>query len=243
VFNEQTVKVIIPALNEASSIGKVITAIPKWVDEIIVVDNGSTDKTFDVAKEHGANVVKEPRRGYGQACLTGMATVGNCDIIVFLDADFSDYPEEMNLLVEPIAQKEAEMVIGSRVKSSKAAQVLTPVQRFGNALACRLIRLFWGGKFSDLGPFRAIRWSSLQRLAMNDRNYGWTIEMQIKAVRLGMNIKEVPVSYRQRIGQSKISGTVKGSIMAGSKILWTIMKYAICRVTSSATATKNEKLY
>jgi glycosyltransferase involved in cell wall biosynthesis len=231
MFKDQIVKIIIPALNEAESVGKVITSIPKWVDEIIVVDNGSTDKTFDVAKEHGANVVKEPRRGYGQACQTGMATVGDCDIIVFLDADFSDYPEEMNLLVEPIAKRNAEMVIGSRVKSSEATQVLTPVQRFGNALACRLIHLLWGGKFSDLGPFRAIRWSSLQSIAMNDRNYGWTIEMQIKAVRLGMNIKEVPVSYRQRIGQSKISGTVKGSIMAGSKILWTIMKCTICRVT------------
>lgn len=228
MFYEQTVKVIIPALNEALSIGKVIAAIPKWVNEIIVVDNGSTDKTFEVAKQHGAKVVKEPRRGYGQACLTGMAALEHCDIVVFLDADFSDYPDEMNLLVEPIADKQAEMVIGSRVKSAKADQVLTPVQRFGNALSCWLIRLLWGGNFSDLGPFRAIRWSSLQKLQMKDRNYGWTIEMQIKAVRMDMSIREVPVSYRKRIGKSKISGTVKGSVMAGIKILSTIFKYAIC---------------
>lgn len=232
MFYEQTVKVIIPALNEALSIGKVIAAIPQWVDEIIVVDNGSTDKTFEVAKEHGAKVIKEPRRGYGQACLTGMVALEHCDIVVFLDADYSDYPEQMNLLVEPIVDKQAEMVIGSRVKSAKAAQILTPVQRFGNALSCWLIRLLWGGKFSDLGPFRAIRWASLQKLQMKDRNYGWTIEMQIKAVRLDMSIKEVPVSYRKRIGKSKISGTVKGSAMAGIKILSTILKYAICPITA-----------
>ncbi|MBC8473009.1 MAG: glycosyltransferase family 2 protein [Phycisphaerae bacterium] len=232
MFYEQTVKVIIPALNEALSIGKVIAAIPQWADEIIVVDNGSTDKTFEVAKEHGAKVIKEPRRGYGQACLTGMVALEHCDIVVFLDADYSDYPEQMNLLVEPIVDKQAEMVIGSRVKSAKAAQILTPVQRFGNALSCWLIRLLWGGKFSDLGPFRAIRWASLQKLQMKDRNYGWTIEMQIKAVRLDMSIKEVPVSYRKRIGKSKISGTVKGSAMAGIKILSTILKYAICPITA-----------
>ena len=229
MFNGQIVKVIIPALNEAASIGKVITAIPKWTDEIIVVDNGSTDKTCDVANEHGAQVITEPHRGYGQACLAGMAAVEHCDIIVFLDADFSDYPEEMDLLVEPIARGQVEMVIGSRMKNSKTAQALTPVQRFGDALACRLIRLFWRGNFSDLGPFRAIRWSSLQSLGMNDRNYGWTIEMQIKAVRMGLSFGEVPVSYRQRIGKSKISGTIKGSVMAGSKILWTILRYAVCR--------------
>lgn len=241
MFYDQTVKVIIPALNEALSIGKVIAAIPQWVDEIIVVDNGSTDKTFEVAKEHGAKVIKEPRRGYGQACLTGMAALEHCDIVVFLDADYSDYPEQMNLLVEPIVDKQAEMVIGSRVKSAKAAQILTPVQRFGNALSCWLIRLLWGGRFSDLGPFRAIRWSSLQKLQMNDRNYGWTIEMQIKAVRMDMSIREVPVNYRKRIGKSKISGTVKGSAMAGIKILSTIFKYAICPVTSKyKTKTKTE---
>ena len=232
MFNGQIVKVIIPALNEAASIGKVITAIPKWVDEIVVVDNGSTDQTSQIASKNGAHVVTEAQRGYGQACLRGMAAVGHCDIIVFLDADFSDYPEEMDLLVEPITKGQAEMVIGSRVKNSKAAQVLTPMQRIGNALTCRLIRLFWGGNFSDLGPFRAIRWSSLKSLEMNDRNYGWTIEMQIKAVRMGLTFREVPVSYRQRIGKSKISGTIKGSMMAGSKILWTILRQAVCRITA-----------
>ena len=231
MVNGQIVKVVIQALNEAASIGKVIAAIPKWADEIIVVDNGSTDQTSQVASKNGAHVVTETQRGYGQACLTGMAAVEHCDIIVFLDADFSDYPEEIDLLVEPIAKGQVEMVIGSRVKSAKAAQVLTPVQRFGNALACRLIQLFWGGNFSDLGPFRAIRWSSLQSLRMNDRNFGWTIEMQIKAVRMGLSFREVPVSYRQRIGQSKISGTIKGSVMAGSKILWMILRYAVCRTT------------
>ncbi len=231
MIHEQTVNVIIPALNEALSVGKVIAAIPEWVDEIIVVDNGSTDNTFQVANEHGAKVVKEPRRGYGQACLTGMAAIEHCDIVVFLDADFSDYPEQMNLLVEPITQTQAEMVIGSRVKSAKSAQVLTPVQRFGNALSCWLIRLLWKGKFTDLGPFRAIRWSSLQNLQMKDRNYGWTIEMQIKAVRLGMSVKEVPVNYRKRIGKSKISGSVNGFVKAGVKIIWTIIKYALCPAT------------
>lgn len=229
MFNGQIVKVIIPALNEAESIGKVLAAIPKWVDETIVVDNGSTDETNQVAQMNGAHIVTEAQRGYGQACLKGLAVLGHCDIVVFLDADFSDYPKEMGLLVEPIANGQAEMVIGSRMKTAKAAEVLTPVQRFGNTLACKLIRLFWGGNFSDLGPFRAIRWSSLQTLDMRDRNYGWTIEMQIKAVQLNLAVQEVSVNYRKRIGQSKISGTLCGAMKAGSKILWTILYEAIRR--------------
>jgi rSAM/selenodomain-associated transferase 2/rSAM/selenodomain-associated transferase 1 len=227
VFNGYTVKVIIPALNESASIGHVLSAIPEWVDEIIVADNGSTDDTADIAARHGGRVVYEPRRGYGQACLSGMAQLGHCDIVVFLDADFSDYPQQMNLLVESIAQGKSDMVLGSRTMRPESAAVLTPVQRFGNALSCRLMRIFWGKSYTDLGPFRAIKYSALRTLQMRDKNYGWTIEMQIKAVRAALRVSEVPVGYRQRIGSSKISGTIRGVFFAGSKILWTIFRQLI----------------
>lgn len=220
------VSVIIPALNEEDSIGAVLSGIPeKYSHDVIVVDNGSTDRTAEVAASHGARVVSEPVRGYGRACLRGIAEIRNADIVVFLDGDYSDYPEEMPLLVEPIAQDRADLVIGSRALGRHDAGALPAHAAFGNRLASWLIWRFFGHRYSDLGPFRAIRWSALQSLKMADRNYGWTVEMQVKAVRHKLRIEEVPVSYRKRIGTSKISGTVMGSIKAGTKIIWTIFKY------------------
>lgn len=216
------IAVIIPALNEERSIGKVIGEIPAWVDEIVVVDNGSSDRTVEAAGAAGARVLQEPERGYGAACLRGIAALRAPDIVVFLDGDYSDYPEEMGALVQPIIEDQADMVIGSRVLGQAEAGALTPQQRFGNWLACRLIRLFWKANFTDLGPFRAIRYSTLQSLDMRDRNYGWTVEMQIKAAQRGVRSREVPVRYRRRIGKSKVSGTVRGVVSAGAKILLVI---------------------
>ncbi len=222
----QRIAVIIPAFNEESAIGKVISAIPAWVDDIIVVDNGSTDRTAEVARDSGARVVAEPRRGYGSACLAGIAALSSPAIVVFLDGDYSDYPEEMALLVDPIAHDEADVVIGSRTIGQRERGALTPQALFGNWLACTLIRLLWAVSFTDLGPFRAIRYSTLTRLSMRDRNYGWTVEMQIKAARDGARIREAPVRYRKRIGKSKVSGTVRGVAGAGFKILFTIARAA-----------------
>lgn len=221
------ISVIIPAINEAPSIGKVIAEIPDWVDEIIVVDNGSNDNTAEVANEAGATVLSESEKGYGAACLTGITNLNDPDIIVFLDGDYSDYPVEMPRLVDPIIGDKADMVIGSRVLGKSEKGALTPQARFGNWLSCKLIRLFWQLRFTDLGPFRAIRSSSLKQLDMQDRNYGWTVEMQIKAAQQGVRSVEVSVSYRKRIGKSKVSGTVRGVIFAGTKILYTIFVAAI----------------
>ena len=218
------IAVVMPALNEERAIGQVLQAIPCWVDEVVVVDNGSTDRTASVAREHGARVVPEPRRGYGRACLTGIAALSRPDIVVFLDADFSDHPDEMDRLVDPILRHEAEMVIGSRIRGHCAAGALTPQARFGNWLSCLLIRLFWRVSYTDLGPFRAIRSATLRRLHMQDQDFGWTVEMQVKAAAASIPALEVPVSYRRRIGVSKISGTVRGVILAGSKILFTIFR-------------------
>jgi rSAM/selenodomain-associated transferase 2/rSAM/selenodomain-associated transferase 1 len=220
--NEATVAVIIPALNEEQAIGKVISEIPPWIDDLIVVDNGSTDRTAEIARAHRSRVVSELQRGYGAACLRGIAALNAPDVVVFLDGDFSDRPHEMALLVDPITNGEADMVIGSRVLGQREAGALTPQALFGNWLACILIRLFWKVRYTDLGPFRAIRYATLKRLGMCDRDYGWPVEMQIKAARLGVRIKEVPVSYRRRVGKSKISRTVKGVLHAGAKILFTI---------------------
>lgn len=227
MFEGQTINVVIPALNEAASIGKVLAAIPEWVDEVIVVDNGSTDDTALIAHNGGATVVKEPRRGYGQACQAGMAAISWCDVLVFLDADFSDHPEEMDRLVGPIVRDRADMVIGSRTLANPSGTGLTVPQRFGTSLACMLMNIIWRTRHTDLGPFRAIRWAALRRLQMCDPNYGWTIEMQIKAARAGLRVIEAPVCYRQRIGVSKISGTVRGVFGAGTKILSTITRYAL----------------
>ncbi len=220
------VSVIIPVLNEEGSIGHVLAAIPKdLAQEIIVVDNGSSDGTAELASSLGARVVSEPRQGYGQACLRGIEETRDPDLIVFLDGDFSDFPEEMPLLVAPIASNKADLVIGSRSLGARERNALPAHARFGNRLAGMLIWHLFRFRYTDLGPFRAIRYASLMELGMLDRTFGWTVEMQIKAVRQGLRILEVPVSYRKRIGTSKISGTVMGSLKAGTKIIWTILKY------------------
>jgi len=224
------IDVIIPAYNESASIGKVIGDIPReLVRDILVCNNNSTDATASVAAAAGAIVIDQPLRGYGNACLAGMAyikerpLVEQPDIIVFMDGDYSDYPQEMKALLSPIKEGK-DMVIGSRVKGNPDRGSLTIPQRFGNWLATRLIHMRYGFRFSDLGPFRAIRWQKLLSLDMQDKNYGWTVEMQVKALQHQLACAEVPVSYRKRIGTSKVSGTVNGSILARYKILWTISK-------------------
>ena len=222
------ISVIIPAFNEERSIGKVITDIPKeLVHEIIVVDNACTDRTVEVAESAGARVVREERRGYGYACLACIATLNAPDIVVFLDGDYSDYPAEMSMLVQPVLSGEAEMVIGSRIRGTRQQGALLPQARFGNALATFLIRLLFGVHYTDLGPFRAIRYDRLREMNMQDKTFGWTVEMQVKAAKMGIRVCEVPVSYRKRIGQSKITGTVQGTIKAGYKILATIFRYGL----------------
>lgn len=218
---------VIPALNEAASIGQVLDEIPGWVDMVLVADNGSTDGTAAVAAEHGARVIDAPRRGYGAACLAGIAALDAPDIVVFLDADHSDHPEEMAALVDPIIDGGADLVIGSRVLGKHEPGALTPQARFGNWLATRLLRLFWGVSYTDLGPFRAIRYRTLLELGMADPDYGWTVEMQVKAALHGVPSREAPVSYRKRVGVSKISGTVRGVIGASYKILGTILVSAL----------------
>jgi len=220
--NGLTVSVIIPALNEECSIGRVLDAVPGWVDEVVVADNGSSDRTSEVAKEHGARVLFEPRRGYGSACLAAIRALKSADVVVFLDGDFSDHPEQMGRLVDPIAAGDADFVVGSRVLGSHEPGALTTQARFGNWLATRLIRLFWKVAYTDLGPFRAIRHSALESLEMADPDYGWTVEMQIKAAARGIRAQEVPVDYRRRVGRSKVSGTFRGVFGAGYKILGTI---------------------
>ena len=222
------VSVIIPALNEAASIGRVLDAIPRErVSEILVVDNGSTDETARVAAAHGARVLSEPARGYGAACLRGIGGASTPDILVFLDGDFSDHPEELPLLLAPIESGAADFVLGSRTLEPAARAALLPQARFGNWLACRLLWVFFGARHTDLGPFRVITAPALARLGMRDRDFGWTIEMQVKAARAGLRVLEVPVSYRKRIGQSKVSGTVLGSVRAGVKILTVICRHAM----------------
>ena len=222
------ISIIIPAYNEESSIGLVLDALPQEkLHEIIVVDNGSTDATARVAQEHGARVVKEPRKGYGSACLKGIDELDAPDIVVFIDGDFSDFPEEIVLLISPIETGEKDFVLGSRMILPKSQLALLPQARYGNRLAVFLIKLFFKHEFTDLGPFRAIRYSSLMSIGMKDMDFGWTVEMQIKAVRNGLRIREVPVNYRKRVGISKITGTVLGTFRAGTKIIYTIFKYLL----------------
>ena len=221
------IAVIIPAFNEALSIGQVIQALPKSVAEIIVVNNASTHQTAQVAKEHGAVVLDEKKMGYGQACIKGIKYLEKKppDIVVFLDGDYSDYPEDMDQIVAPLLKEEVVFSLGARTQNLREKGSMTPQQVFGNALACFLMRLLYQGKFTDLGPFRAIRWQTLQSLEMKDKTYGWTIEMQLKILRRKLNYIEIPVRYRKRIGISKVSGTVKGTLMAGYKILTWIGKF------------------
>ena len=223
------VAVIIPALNEERSLPLVLADLPHAIlEEIVVVDNGSSDKTAELAHAGGATVLSEQRRGYGWACLAGIAHLKASmpDIVVFLDADYSDHPDELPAVIAPIVSGQYDMVIGSRTKGEAESGALLPHARFGNSLAAFLIQLLYGFRYSDLGPFRALRFTSLLELGMTDCTYGWTVEMQIKAIRKGLRITEVPVRYRKRIGTSKVSGTVKGTIMAGYKILWTVFRYA-----------------
>ena len=222
MFERASISVIIPALNEEASIAQVLASLPPWVDEVIVVDNGSTDRTRAIAAQHGAQVIEEARRGYGAACLAGLAALNSPDIIVFLDADFSDHPEQMDRLVAPIVAGEADLVLGSRMLGNRGPGSLTILQQFGNALTCRLVAHLWGHHFTDLGPFRAIRADLLPALEMDDRTFGWTVQMQIRALRAGFRVQEVAVDYRPRLGRSKISGTVAGVIRAGAKILNTV---------------------
>ena len=220
------VTVIIPALNEEHSIAKVIGEIPKGLaDSVLVADNGSTDRTAEIAAGLGATVAREPRRGYGRACLAALRQLPpEAEIIVFLDGDASDYPEEMTSLVRPIAEDDADLVIGSRLAGVREAGAMLPHQVLANRLFTALIRVLFGHRFTDLGPFRAIRRECLEDLKMRDTNYGWTAEMQVKALKAGLRVKEVPVRYRKRRGRSKISGRVLPSLAAGAKITWTILK-------------------
>ena len=225
------VNVIIPAYNEEESIGLVINDIPKnLVSEIIVCNNNSADNTAKVARDAGATVVDQPQKGYGSACLKGMEYIANKpsaqqpDVVVFLDGDYSDHPEEMEGMLKEIADNEVDLVIGSRALGNMESGAMMPQQVFGNWLATTLLKLFYNYQFTDLGPFRAIKWEVLKNLGMEDPDFGWTVEMQARAAKAKLKCKEIPVSYRKRVGVSKISGTLKGTILAGHKILWTIFK-------------------
>ena len=224
------IKVIIPAYNEAESIGKVIKHLPSYVNEIIVVNNNSTDDTAKNALQAGATILTELNSGYGNACLNGLnyleQQTQKTDIVVFLDGDFSDYPEELTKIVAPIIEKNVDFVLGARVKNLREKGAMKPQQIFGNWLATFLMRLFYKSEFTDLGPFRAIKYKTLQALKMQDPTYGWTVEMQLKILKQKYMYKEIPVKYRNRIGVSKVSGTLKGSIFAGIKILTWILKYS-----------------
>lgn len=224
------IKVIIPAFNEQNAVGKVVRDLPSdWVEEVVVVNNASTDETERVAKEAGATVLRESEKGYGRACLKGIDHISGKsptpDIVVFIDADYSDYPEELKNLVTPIIEEDYDLVIGSRALGNREKGSMTFPQVFGNWLATSLLKLFYNVRFTDLGPFRAIKYEKLIALDMKDKTYGWTVEMQLKAAKKGLKCTEVPVRYRRRIGFSKISGTVKGTVMAGYKILATIFKH------------------
>ena len=224
------IKVIIPAFNEEKAIAKVINEIPKFVNEIIVISNNSTDKTIEIATKAGATVLTENKKGYGHACLKGMDYIANKPekptIIVFLDGDYSDFPEELIKIVAPIKNNEADFVIGARAKKLREFGSMTPQQVFGNWLATFLMKLIFNSKFTDLGPFRAIKYSTLLALNMEDKTYGWTVEMQLKILKNRIAYTEIPVRYKNRIGISKVSGTIKVTVMAGIKIIGWIVKYS-----------------
>ena len=226
------VAVVIPAWNEEASIGRVIDALPaRWHRRVIVADNNSTDYTAKVARKFGATVVPAPRQGYGSACLAGLAEVAKDppQVVAFIDADFSDHPEQLGDVVGPILDGKADFVLASRMLTDQPRGALLPQAIYGNKLACFLMRVLFGARHTDLGPFRAIAWDKLQQLGMRDPDFGWTVEMQVKAARQGLRVMEVPARYRERVGVSKITGTVKGTVKAGYKILWTIFRYGILR--------------
>ena len=224
------IKVIIPAYNEEKAIASVIREIPSSVSEIIVISNNSTDNTITVAQNAGATVLSENKKGYGYACLKGLEYIAQQElkptIVVFLDGDYSDYPEELSSLIEPILNNKVDFVVGTRIPKLRENGAMTPQQIFGNKLATVLMKMFFGSKFTDLGPFRAIKYTTLVDLAMQDKTYGWTVEMQLKILRKRISYMEIPVRYKNRIGVSKVSGTIKGTIMAGIKIIGWIFKYA-----------------
>ena len=224
------ITVIIPAYNEQDSIANVVNDIPEIVNEIIVINNNSTDNTAINAKNAGATVLYESRKGYGYACLKGLDYIeeqkAKPEIVVFLDGDYSDYPAQLTELISPIITKNIDFVLGARVKEQRELGAMTPQQIFGNWLATSLMKLFFGATFTDLGPFRAIKYEKLMALKMEDKTYGWTVEMQLKALKQQLTYLEIPVRYRNRIGVSKVSGTIKGTIFAGIKILTWIFKYS-----------------
>lgn len=227
------IKVIIPAHNEAESISLVVRTIPEMVDEVIVVSNNSSDKTIENAQKAGATVLSEEKKGYGHACLKGMKYLASCknlpDIVVFLDGDFSDFPEGLPKLVQPIVEENIDFVVGARNKNLREKGSMTVPQIFGNWLACLLMKLFFNSTFTDLGPFRAIKYDKLLALEMEDKTYGWTVEMQLKVLRKNFSYVEIPVNYRNRIGVSKVSGTLKGAVFAGVKILGWIFRYGFLK--------------
>lgn len=228
MYEGHRVGVVIPALNEAEALPTVLAEIPAFVDVVVVADNGSSDGTGAIAEGLGARVVRVPVRGYGRACLAAIAALGSSvDIVVFLDGDASDRPAEVSRLVSPIAAGAADLVLGSRTRGRREAGALTPQQIIGNALACRLIHWIWGRQYTDLGPFRAIRRAALVRLGLSDLDYGWTVEMQVRAARHGLAVVEIPVTYRRRIGRSKVSGTIRGVVGASLKILYVVAREAV----------------
>jgi len=238
IHSQPFISVIIPAFNEEKSLPKVLTDLPRnMIQEIIVVNNASTDNTAQVAQDHQCRVVYEPKQGYGQACLTGISTLNpKTDIIVFIDGDHSDHGEQLEKIIEPIVSQGYDFVIGSRVLGTREKGAMTPQAYYGNKLACFLMKIFWQVSYTDLGPFRAITHKALKQLNMSDQDFGWTIEMQIKAVEHKLKFMEIPVDYRRRIGKSKISGTLRGTILAGEKILRTIFKYKFVASTGRTCA-------
>lgn len=225
VKRQKRISLVIPALDEAASMPAVLASVPReLVEEIIVVDNGSKDQTALAARAGGARVVSEPRRGYGFACLAGARAAVDADIIVFMDGDYSDDPSELPVVTAPLLEGQADLVIGSRTKGSREPFALLPHVRMGNALAAFFIRILFGHKVTDLGPFRAISTKALRELAPTDTGYGFPVQIQARAIARGLRVVEVPVSYRRRIGRSKISGTVRGTVLAGSAILSNIFK-------------------
>lgn len=228
-----TIDIVSPVYNEAESIPLVLADVPRPpVRRIVMADNNSTDGSAEIARENGAVVVPAPVQGYGSACLAALDYIRKNDppdIVVFLDADYSDHPEELPRVVEPILKGEADFVIGSRVLGEREPGALLPQARMGNFVACTLIRLLYGHRYTDLGPFRAAAWPAFESLGMKDPNFGWTAELQVKALRAKKRVVEVPVSYRKRVGVSKITGTIKGTFMAGYKILWTVIRYSFSR--------------